>query len=254
VNWNDIGLRGEKMNFEKRLTPIDAAQAFISEHFPTCQAAILAGSVVRGEATKTSDLDIVIFDERVPSSYRESFEQHGWPIEVFVHNFHSYKKFYKMDCESGTPSMPKMVAEGICLKGEEFISPLKEEAKLILENGPEAWTEGEIDSKRYFLTDTLDDFIGSEKREEEIFIAGALADMLSEFILRTKGHWVGKSKWLFRSLKQLDEEVAQEFTQAFDYFYRTGKKEKIIDLVDEALEPYGGRYFAGFSIGKEQLK
>jgi predicted nucleotidyltransferase len=54
----------------KKLNPIEAAQRFINERFSSCQGALLAGSVVRGEHTETSDLDIVIFDKNINRSYR----------------------------------------------------------------------------------------------------------------------------------------------------------------------------------------
>lgn len=79
-----------------RLKPIEAAQQFIFKHFPNCQGSLLAGSVVRGEATDTSDLDIVVFDKDLTSPYRESFIDFGWAIEVFVHNLTSYKHFLKV--------------------------------------------------------------------------------------------------------------------------------------------------------------
>lgn len=76
---------------------IEAARQVASTYFPDCHAALLAGSVIRGEATETSDLDIVIFDQRLSSAYRESFIAFGWPIEAFVHNFESYKDFFETD-------------------------------------------------------------------------------------------------------------------------------------------------------------
>lgn len=85
-------------NFNK-LTPIEAAHQFVNEHFPNCKGALLAGSVVRGEATEKSDLDIVIFDKNLRTSYRESLIEYGWHIEVFVHTLTSYKQFFKMDYE-----------------------------------------------------------------------------------------------------------------------------------------------------------
>ena len=58
-----------------------AAELYIEQFYPNCQGAILAGSVIRGEATATSDLDIVIFDKTLKSSYRESIIKYDWPIE-----------------------------------------------------------------------------------------------------------------------------------------------------------------------------
>ena len=41
---------------------------------------------MRGQATETSDLDLVVVYERLEAAYRESFVHGGWPIEVFVHD------------------------------------------------------------------------------------------------------------------------------------------------------------------------
>jgi hypothetical protein len=238
------------MGEKKRLQPLEAAKRFVHTHFPNCQGALLSGSIVRGEATKTSDLDIVVFDNQLPSPFRESLMEFGWPIEVFVHNLTSYKEFFQSDCERARPSLPKMVSEGIVLVDKGCIEEIKKEANQLLEMGPEPWSEETIQLKRYFITDALDDFIGSTNRAEELFIANALAEALHEFVLRTNRYWIGASKWIVRTLKQYDESFAKEFVEAFDVFYKTGHKEKIIKLVDKVLKPYGGRLFAGFSIGK----
>jgi len=230
---------------------IDAAQKIIESQFPHCDVALLGGSIARGEATKTSDLDIVIFDESLSNCYRESFFSNGWPVEVFVHNFKTYKEFFKSDCERGRPSLPQLVAEGIVLQGEKkIVTNLKQEAQQLLDKGPEKWTEELIRQKRYFITDVLDDFIGATKREEELFIANLLADLVHEYVLRVNEQWVGNSKWFIRVLRKYDELFAEQFVEAFDHFYITGEKKKLIAFVENTLENYGGRLFEGFSIGK----
>ena len=238
------------MEKQSRLEPIQAAQLFVEKHYPACQGAILAGSVIRGEATETSDLDIVIFDETVTSAYRESVIDIGWPIEVFVHNLTSYKSFFESDYKRAKPSLPRMVSEGKIIKDVGVLRDIQEEAKVLLENGPEEWSEEIITMKRYFITDVLDDFIGCSNRTEEIFIANTLADQVSEFILRVNRKWIGTSKWVIRSLRYYDEAFASDFANAFDLYYKTGEKEQIIQLVESVLQPYGGLLFDGFSIGK----
>jgi len=233
-----------------RLQPIEAAKKFIAEEFPDCQAALLAGSVVRGEETATSDLDIVVFDEKIESAYRESLIEYGWPIEVFVHNSTSYKAFFKEDCERARPSLPRMVSEGIILVDSGVLSSIKEEANELLKNGPTVWSIETIEMKRFMITDALDDLIGSTNRAEELFIANTLADAIHEFFLRTNVQWVGASKWIVRALNQFDKNFARTFVQAFDVFYKTGSKDEIITLEDEVLKPYGGRLFEGYSLGK----
>lgn len=230
--------------------PMEAAQKFLQKYFPKCNGALLAGSVIRGEATDTSDLDIVIIDESVPSSYRESFIEFDWPIEVFVHNTSSYKEFFESDRERARPSMPRMVSEGIILRDDGVMEAIKKEAAVLLNEGPEIWSEETVLIKRYFLTDTLDDFIGCSNRAEEIFIANTLAELVSEFVLRTNQRWIGTSKWIVRSLRAYDEDFAIQFVEAFDTYYKTGDKAKVIHLVEKAMEPFGGRLLEGFSLGK----
>ncbi|MCV9888029.1 nucleotidyltransferase domain-containing protein [Metabacillus halosaccharovorans] len=234
----------------EKLNPIEAANQFIEKYFPNCQGALLAGSVVRGEATETSDLDIVIFDKRLASSYRESMFDFGWAIEIFVHNLSSYKYFIDMDCKTARPSMPRMISEGNIIKDEGILQSIKKEAEDILERGPEIWSEDVIRTKRYFLTDALDDFLGSMNRAEEIFIANTIADLVHEFVLRTNRRWIGSSKWIIRALNQYDKKFTEEFVEAFNAYYLTGEKDKVVQLVDKVLEPYGGRLFEGFSLGK----
>lgn len=233
-----------------KANPMEAAQKFIQKYFPSCNGALLAGSVIRGEATDTSDLDIVIIDESVPSSYRESFIEFDWPIEVFVHNASSYKPFFESDRERARPSLPKMVSEGIILRDDGVMEAIKKEAAELLNEGPEIWSEETVLIKRYFLTDTLDDFIGCSNRAEEIFIANTLAELVSEFVLRTNRRWIGTSKWIVRSLRAYDEDFTIQFVEAFDTYYKTGDKNKIIQLVEIVMEPYGGRLLEGFSLGK----
>jgi hypothetical protein len=233
-----------------RMDPYKAAEQFTLRHFPNCHGALLAGSVVRGEATETSDLDIVIFDKNLKTAYRESVIEFGWNIEVFVHNLTSYKEFFKSDCERARPSLPKMVSEGIVLKDCGILDLIKHEAIELLDRGPEEWSADTIKVKRYFISDALDDLIGSNNRAEEIFIANTLAEFVSEFVLRTNRQWIGTSKWIVRSLRNYDEKFAGHFVEAFDTFYKTGDKNKVIEMVDEILKPFGGRLFQGFSLGK----
>ncbi|MGN8646793.1 nucleotidyltransferase domain-containing protein [Gracilibacillus sp. HCP3S3_G5_1] len=233
-----------------KLSPVEAAGKFIRSRFPDCEGALLAGSVVRGEATVTSDLDIVIFDRNILSSYRESLSDYGWNIEIFVHNLTSYKDFFASDCERARPSMPKMVAEGKVIKDKGIIKAIKKEARELLDQGPEAWSTETLNTKRYFITDALDDLIGSDNRAESLFIANTLAEQISEFVLRTNKRWIGDSKWMIRSLKDYDKEFTKKFVEAFDTFYKSNKKDKIIILIDDVLSSHGGRLFDGFSLGK----
>lgn len=230
----------------------EVATHFVNKKFPNCEGALLAGSVVRGESTDTSDLDIVILDSSIKNAYRESFMYADIPIEVFIHGETTIRGYFKSDVERARPSLPKMVSEGIFLRECDLLIKLKGEAAELLKRGPVPWGEKQIDFARYFITDLLEDFIGCTNSNELIFITGALAEKSHEFYLRTNQQWIGQSKWILRALKNFDEDFANEFATIFDEFYMTREKEKVVQLVDRILEPFGGRLLGGFSVGKNE--
>lgn len=128
-----------------RISARQAAKKFIESHYPNCDVAYLAGSVVRGEETESSDLDIIIIDSSVSESYRESLTEYDWPIEVFVHNMFTYKRFFKQNIDRARPSLPQMCAEGIILQDTGQASRIKNEALQLLKAGPTPWKTIEIE-------------------------------------------------------------------------------------------------------------
>ena len=61
------------------------------------------------------------------------------------------------------------------------------------------------------------------QKEEELFIANLLADLLHEYVLRVNGKWLGNSKWFIRVLRKYDEQYADQFVAAFDHFIQREK-------------------------------
>jgi hypothetical protein len=230
-----------------RISAREAASKFIESYFPNCETAYLAGSVVRGEETESSDLDIIIIDSTVGDSYRQSLFEFGWPIEVFVHNMFTYKNFFKENIDRARPSLPQMCAEGIILRDTGHASRIKNEALQILKAGPIPWKSNEIEKARYHITDLLNDLEGSINEIEDLFIVSKLADLTHEFVLRVNGHWIGEGKWIIRALKEFEESFANDFADVFNLYYSSREKAGVIHFVDETIAPYGGRLFEGYS-------
>ncbi len=234
------------------MNAIEAAQAFLIKHFPECSTAFLAGSILRGEATATSDLDIVIVTSREGTPYRESFYEFGWPIEAFVHSSTSYQEFFLSDIKRRHPSLPTMCAEGIILRNTNGLGQsITEEAQMLLRQGPEPLSPREIIDFRYRITDLLDDFVGSEKLGESFFVANNLAVVATNLILGYHCRWIGHGKWVLRALRKFNPDLAQHLTGALENFYQRGEKEGLISFVNQALDLVGGRLFEGYSAGKD---
>lgn len=236
-----------------RLEALDVARVIVAERYDGCEVALLAGSVVRGQATATSDLDLVIVDARLAAPYRESFVAHGWPVEAFVNTPKSYRRFFASDAKRRTPSLPAMCAEGIVLRDRDGLAErIKAEARDWLARGPAPLSARELRDARYALTDRLDDFIGATRRDEGMFAAHALATLAAELVLAAHCAWSGRGKWLIRALRRFDPKRAERLAQALEAYYRAARKDELIAFVDDALAPVGGRFFSGYSSGKDE--
>lgn len=230
--------------------PEITALKIYQEKFPTAQVLFLAGSVMRGEGTEYSDLDIVVVYEYVEAAYRDSFIYEGWPIEVFVHDRETLKYFFeKIDGPSGIPSLPNMVFEGSEIpKQTDFSRGIKEKAKVFIESGPVAWTKNDIDRNRYFITDLCDDLRQPRSYHEMVGTLGQLQEALTNFYFRAQGKWSAKGKSIPRKWKQDNPALANEFLNAMENAYKFGDAKLIISFSEKILNSYGGWHFEGFKL------
>lgn len=229
---------------------MDAAQRFVMARFPECHAAFLAGSVVRGDATSTSDLDIVVVIDHPEAPFRESLLFEGWPVEIFVHTSESVRRYFASDAERRMPSLPVMVVEGAVLVNQAGAADaLRAEAQTLLAAGPAPLDAQALTNQRYFVTDLLDDFEGSAVHAESFFIAAELAVRAIDLWLGLHQQWTGRGKWAMRALRRHDPVQADRLAAALQALDSSGNKQPLVDFVEGVLAPAGGRLFAGFKQG-----
>lgn len=226
---------------------MEAAREVMDGRYAGARALFLAGSVMRGEATAASDLDLVVVYERLPNAYRESFIHAGWPVEAFVHDPETLEHFFGMDARRGVPSLMSMVAEGVEVpEASEFSARLKRRAGRWLEAGPPRWDEAELTLRRYQLTDWVDDMRFHRSPEELVATGAYLYQDAADFYFRSRGLWSAHSKTIPRRLRLTDADFAERFARAFDALFAEKRVEPVVALVGEILEPFGGPLFEGY--------
>lgn len=227
---------------------VAVAEAIHADRYSAAQVTFLAGSVVRGEATPTSDLDLVVVYDSLSEAFRESFRHAEWPVEAFVHDPETLKYFFlRVDAPSGVPSLSQMVSEGIEVpRATGFSASMKAMANAVLSAGPPIWEPKQIDYSRYMITAMLDDLRDSRSRTELQACASALYGMLADHCLRRHGHWSAKGKWIPKRLMEVDALLAYRFTKDFDALFNTGDLRAVIELVEEVLASDGGLLFEGY--------
>ena len=216
--------------------------------YPTAEVAFLAGSIVRGEGTAFSDLDIVVIYDDLPNAFRESFYFRAFPVETFVHTSETLNYFFETDAKSGVPSLAVMVAEGIEVPAKNDLSEkLKHLANDCLNNPPKI-SEEEIRNFRCWITDLIDDIREPRSKEELTASGTTLYGATADFYLRTNGVWSAKSKSIPRSLQKLNPGFCREFCESFEELFAAGKSEKVIKLCEVTLEKHGGFLFDGMRL------
>ncbi len=221
-----------------------------AEHYPDAQLVLLGGSVSRGEGTATSDLDLVIVTTNSKAPYRESFIAYDWPVEAFIHTIESLETFFKSDAQRRRPSLANLCHEGLVVIGNnDMIEQVKVKAKEYATATPPKLTEQELEHYRYRVTDALDDLAGAKSHEEALFVVAPLLGLLCDFIFDSRQEWRCVSKRNFRQLAKIDAELHGELLGVLEQFYKEETREDLIHFVEDILEPFGGRLFAGYKVG-----
>ncbi len=219
----------------------------LATRYPHANAAFVAGSFVRGEASSTSDIDLVILFPTLPYAYRESFLSQNIPVEAFVHDPETLTWFLENDRKDGHPALIGMLVEGVLIgPHQQTAANLKQHAAQLLAGGPPPLDRTVLERLRYAITDKLDDLATERSPAERIAIGAALYPLLAELALRGNQQWNGTGKWTARLLHQFSPTVAQQFELAFLSLYKASDPSAVIQLADTLLSPHGGRLFANY--------
>jgi hypothetical protein len=232
------------------VTTLDQARRLVDAHlaraFPEARATMLTGSVVRGMATPTSDLDLVILLPPGHGTRRETVGWDGVAVDVFAYDPPGLDRWLAADTERRRPVLCALILDGILVAGDQdHAEAAKAKARDVFAAGPRPLTEAELARMRYGATDTLLDLETSTDRAETLILATALVQTIGDLTLAASGRWTGAGKWLVRALRSYDGELAATLTRAYDELARDDRKAPLLQAVDDLLARHGGRYLVG---------
>lgn len=216
--------------------------------YPDSDSVLLAGSTIRGEGTRYSDLDLVVVYAELDAARRESFHFEGFPVEAFIHTEETLKYFFEDDARRGIPSLPQMVSEGIAIPESPLTLRLKKAAEEILGKGPLPLSDLELRNSRYIVTDLVDDLREPRSHAETVATAARLYELLADFQFRANGKWSARGKTIPRKLGREFPDLALRFEESFREAFATGVATRVIELASELLGPHRGFLFDGYSL------
>jgi hypothetical protein len=227
---------------------LEAAHAIWSLRYSDADVVLAAGSIMRGEATPYSDLDLVVVYHNLPCAYRESFTFRGLPVEAFVHDPETLEYFsVEMDRASGIPALPQMVVEGHEIPNPTDLSRmLKARAAALINAGPPPLDSESERRRRYMVTDVLDDLRRWRSREELLASGARLFEELADYHLRSSGYWSARGKAILRALQRADPTLCARYCRSFESLFRDADVGHVIQLTEELLKGHGGVLFDGY--------
>ena len=237
--------------------PIETAKAALDKHYPNALGAFAGGSVIQGTGTETSDIDIaVLFDDSFDEVHRFSTTLDDWPIEFFVHNLRAQNFYFEQDRLRGMCVMPTLVGTGVMIpETSDVLRQQQSRALEVIKSGPPVLTDDDVGLRRYGISDLLDDLVDSSDSGERNAILVQLHNATGDLYLRGQGAWSGVGKALIRKLEDQDPTYAAQFADAFGSAFQGTALDKVIDLIDLVLQPYGGRLRHGYrSIAPDRWK
>jgi hypothetical protein len=236
------------------MTPVDTAAELLATRFPAAVAGFLGGSAASARRTSTSDLDVVVILDDGPAPFRETTMFEGWLVELFVHTQPSLQHYWDLDAANRRPPLLRMCAEGAQLVSVRGVGQrVKSEACRRLDAGPAPLSDAEWATRRYALSDLLDDLRGASRGPELPFVANAVLTACCEMALLAGGRWLGTGKWLARELEQLDTCLLHDLTAAHAAAL-VGESEAILALAATVLNRVGGPLSAGYRVSGQLPK
>ncbi|WP_165949480.1 nucleotidyltransferase domain-containing protein [Kribbella turkmenica] len=231
---------------------VAVARQLVAEQYPDARAAWLGGSVVRGDAGSTSDLDITVLLSGPPAPSRRSLEYGGWPVELFVHTEKSLRHFCDKDQVRRQPSMMRLVGETVVLVDKDGSGVRLRQAGLAeIAAGPAALTPDELNLLRYGITCLLDDLADASTDDLRTALASILWQDAGRLLLTGSRRWSGTGKGLLRELHAYDEAHGTNHARALLGGVRDPGR--LVEEVDRILDQFGGRLFAGFELAAQAV-
>ncbi|MGW1713122.1 nucleotidyltransferase domain-containing protein [Streptomyces sp. NPDC002156] len=227
--------------------PVDQARRLAQGLFPDALAVILAGSTAAGRATPRSDLDIVVLVEDGGETCRETIRFEGRVVELFVHTRAGLAELFAADVAARRAVLISMYVAGIVLvdtNGEAGRARALAGAEL--RKGPPALEPETVETKRYGLTDALDDLADAGDRLERLAVAGFVLDTAADLLCDHQHAWIGRGKWLPRRLLEADAERGATLLEGHLHLCESGDPERLIDAAMEILDLVGGPLREGY--------
>ncbi|MEX0173036.1 nucleotidyltransferase domain-containing protein [Streptomyces sp. LMG1-1-1.1] len=227
--------------------PVDQARRLVHARFPDALAVILAGSTAAGRATAGSDLDLAVLVPDGGESYRETVRFEGRVVEFFVHTRTGLGELFAADVAARRAVLQSMYADGLVLVDRDGAAAgARALAEADLREGPRPLAPETVETKRYGLTDALDDLAHTGDRVERLAVGAFVLDGAADLLCDHRRAWLGSGKWLPRRLLAADPDLGAALLDGHLSLCASGDPAPLADAASTVLGLVGGPLREGY--------
>ncbi|MEU3829077.1 nucleotidyltransferase domain-containing protein [Streptomyces sp. NPDC029080] len=227
--------------------PVEQARRLVRDRFPAALAAVLGGSVATGRATAGSDLDIAVLVGDGGETCRETIRFEGRVVELFIHTRAGLADLFAADVATRRAVLQNVYATGVVLvDAAGDAGRARARAEEDLRNGPPALAPEVVETRRYGLTDALDDLADAGDRIERLAVAGHVLGAAADLLCDHHHAWIGGGKWLPRRLLEADGERGAALLEGHLLLCSSGDPKPLIDAASQVLALVGGPLREGY--------
>ncbi|WP_329448303.1 nucleotidyltransferase domain-containing protein [Streptomyces sp. NBC_01426] len=226
---------------------MDQVRRLVRSRFPDALSVVLAGSTATGRVTASSDLDIAVLIEDGGVTCRETIRFEERVVELFVHTRTGLLELFAADVAARRAVLQNMYASGLVLvdsNGEAGRARALAEADL--REGPPALEPETVDTRRYGLTDALDDLTDASDPIERLAVAGYVVNAAADLLCDHHHAWIGGGKWLPRRLLEADPQRGAALLEGHHRLCGSGDPAALIRAALKVLDLVGGPLRDGY--------
>jgi len=185
-------------------TALREAVTFIAERFPQTVAIVAAGTILRGEPSASSDLDLYVVHE---AAYQQRLQRFfgGVPAEIFVNPEPQVYTYLEREQQEGRPITAHMLSTGFAVLDTSGVLPgLTERARELLGAGPPV--PEDTTGPRYLLGSLYEDatdVVDHDPDTARLFATRVVWESLAP-AFSFRGRFIPRPKELLSSLRELD--------------------------------------------------
>jgi predicted nucleotidyltransferase len=209
----------------------EAVVLILSRYSPV--GIVAAGSILRGQPDRTSDLDIYVIHQ---ATYRQRLQKyfHGVPAEIFINPPHQMLRYFVEEHADGRPITAHMLANGfLVLSTDDIVDQLRQQAKDWLAKTP-VWSETQLLWSRYMIGNQYEDGMDLIERDPamaQAFLSKAVVSML-EYYFHAHSLFLPRSKEMIEQVEEHDAVLgaaARSFFTSENFIERVKLAEQIAD-------------------------